>query len=148
MNVFTEKKFGEDFMINLVRQSLLEYINTSPSIIFEYNEHLDWIYNNNDAIAGEMINNLFFKNFTYPKGYKNSLQKNGSFTIVQLNFDYENHILSLDSFEHYIDNNHNKQFIPYFERKIKNFINSPIFVLSENSGRYDGVKTSFKIYYK
>ncbi|ALR31698.1 hypothetical protein ATE47_14785 [Chryseobacterium sp. IHB B 17019] len=148
MNVFTEKKFGEDFMLSLVRQSLLEYINKNPSIIFEYNEHLDWIYDNNDAIADEMINKLFFKNFIYPKGYKSSLLKNASFTIVQLNFDYENHKLLLESFEHHIDDNHNKQFIPYLERKIKDFINSPIFVLSENSGRYDGVKTSFKIYYK
>lgn len=148
MNLLTRKKFGDEFMNNLIKKSLLESIKKKPSIIFEYNEHLDWIYENNDLIANEIINTYFFSNFTYPKGYKNSSQTNQSFTEVWLSFNDETHKLTFESFEHHINMDHNRQFIPYFERKIKNFINSSIFVLSENSGRYDGVKTRFKIYYK
>lgn len=148
MNRFTEEKFGENVINNIVRQTLLDYINKKPSAIFEYNDHLDWLYKNNDVIADHLINLLFFKKFIYPKGYRESLNKNQSFTKVHLIFDDNSHSLKPDYFEHQIDDRDKQKYIPYFERKIRDFINSPIFVLSEHAGRHNGVKTSFVIYYK
>lgn len=148
MNKFTKEKFGENVINNLIRQTLLDYIDKKPSAIFEYNDHLDWLYENNDAIADHLINLLFFKKFIYPKGYKKSLNKNQSFTKVHLIFDDTSHSLKPDYFEHQIDDRDKQKYISYFERKIRDFINSSIFVLSEHAGRYYGVKTSFVIYYK
>ncbi|MCT2408023.1 hypothetical protein NZD88_10780 [Chryseobacterium antibioticum] len=148
MNTFTEKKFGENFMQNLVQKSLIEYIYKNPAIIFEHNDHLDWIYENNDAIADSLINKLFFKSFTYPTGYKTLAQKEQSFTEVNLELDETTYILKLESFKHRINNNHNEKFIPHFEKEISKFIKSHNFVLSKREVLHNGVKTSFKIYYK
>lgn len=148
MNNFTEQKFGKDIIDHLVRQSLLDYIDKKPSIIFEYNDHLDWLYENNEAMADDIINRLFFKKFVYPNGYKKSANDNKSFTKVYLTFDEMSKRLKLDHFEHQITDPRNQKYISYLERNLRDFINSPIFVLSENAGRQNGVKTSFIIYYK
>lgn len=148
MNTFTEQKFGENFMENLVQKSLIEYIYKNPATIFEHNDHLDWIYENNDAIADSIINKLFFNSFIYPKGYKTLTQKEKSFTEVNLELDETTYILKPGIFEHHIDNKYNEKFIPYFEKEISKFIKSHNFVLSKREVLYHGVKTSFKIYYK
>jgi hypothetical protein len=147
MNSFTEEKFGKDFIDGLVKQSLLKYIDKNRSIIFEYNDHLDWLYDGEYPIADSLLSKYFFEGVTYPKGYQSS-KKNQPFTEVLLEFNYETYTLELKGFKHHIENNFNKQFIPYFEKRIKNFIKSSNFVLSEESGKYNGVKTFFKIYYK
>lgn len=147
MNAFTEEKFGKDLIQNIIRKSLLDYIEKNPSIIFEHNDHLDWLYENDEVAANELINQLFHKKYNYPKGYRKSRNKNLSFTKVYLSFDYTSRTLELDHFEHQIADRNIEKYISYFERKLTDFINSPIFVLSENAGRYQIVKTSFIIYY-
>lgn len=146
MNFFTRQKFGEKFMNNLVKQALLEYLDKNPSEIFKYNEHFDMLYDNNDFPHDKLINEYFFKDFTYPKGYEISKRENEDFTEVELDFNDETHKLAVEGFKHHIDNNHNKQFIPYFEKMIRDFIKSRNFVTIEHT-RYE-VKTHFKIYYK
>lgn len=148
MNEFTEEKFGRNVINNLVKQSLLDYINKNPSAIFEYNDHFDWLYEDDEAIADNLINRLFHEKFTYPRHYKTLLNPNPSFTKVYLIFDDISHRLKLDHFEHQIGDADKQKYIAYFERKIGDFINSPIFVLSENAGHYNGIKTKFIIYYK
>jgi len=148
MNTFTEQKFGENFMQNLIQESLIEYIYKNPAIIFEHNDHLDWIYENNDAIADSIMNKLFFKSFIYPKGYKVLTQKEQSFTEVNLELDETTYTLKLESFKHHIDNKHNEKFISYFEKEISKFIKSYNFVLAKREVLYHGIKTHFKIYYK
>ncbi|GEN75085.1 hypothetical protein [Chryseobacterium hagamense] len=148
MNKFTEEKYGENVINNVIRQTLLDYIDKNPSVIFEYNDHLDWLYEDNEVIANDMINKLFYKKFAYPKGYKKSSNQRHSFTKVFLIFDDESQRLKLDHFEHQMDDYNRVKYLYYFEGKIKDFINSSIFVLSKDAGRYNGVKTSFIIYYK
>ncbi|MGE4512673.1 MAG: hypothetical protein AB7E26_02500 [Chryseobacterium sp.] len=148
MNEFTEQKFGKEIIQNIIRKSLLDYIEKNPSIIFEYNDHLDWLYENNQVLADVLINKLFYKKFPCPKGYRKSLNQNQSYTKVYLFYDDASKSLKLDHFTHKTADINSKKFIPYFEQKITEFINSPIFVLSENAGRHNGVKTSFIIYYK
>lgn len=147
MNEFTEEKFGKEIVQNIIRKSLLDYIEKNPSIIFEYNDHLDWLYENNEVAANQLINQLFYKKYKSPKGYLKSQNKD-SFTIVHLFYDDVSHRLKLDHFKHQPADMNAQKFIPYFEQKITEFINSPIFVLSENAGRQNGVKTSFIIYYQ
>ncbi|WP_374458666.1 hypothetical protein [Chryseobacterium taeanense] len=147
MNQFTEQKFGKEIIQNIIRKSLLDYIEKNPSIIFEYNDHLDWLYENNETAVNQLINKLFYKKYKSPKGYRKSQNKD-SFTTVRLFYDDVSHRLKLDHFKHQPADINSKKFIPYFEQKITEFINSPIFVLSENAGRHNGVKTSFIIYYK
>lgn len=146
MNFFTRQKFGEKFMNNLVKQALLEYIDKNQSEVFKYNEHFDMLYDNNDFPHDKLINEYFFKDFTYPKGYEISKRENEDFTEVELDFNDETHKLTIEGFTHHIDNHYNKQFIPYFEKKIRHFIKSRNFVTIEHT-RYE-VKTRFKIYYK
>ncbi|GAA5093713.1 hypothetical protein GCM10023210_24650 [Chryseobacterium ginsengisoli] len=146
MNQLTEEKFGKELIDGLVKKSLLDYIDKEPSAIFKYNDNFDLLYDENDFSGDKLINNYFFKDFTYPKGYEASKEKNQSFTEVELDFNDDTQKLSVENFKHHIDNNHNKQFIPYFEKKIRNFIKSRNFVNIEHS-RYE-VKTYFKIYYK
>lgn len=148
MSYFTEKKFGKDFIENIVRQSLLTHLNKNPSLIFEYNDHLDWIYKGDPQLADVLLNQYFFKNFKYPKGYQYSSKENESFTEVMLLLDEKDGILKLENFEHHIQNQHNKQFITYFEKTIRNFIKSSKFVPSYRAILYHGLKHSFKIYYK
>lgn len=147
MNEITEQKFGKEVIQNIIRKSLLDYIEKNPSIIFEYNDHLDWLYENNEVAANQLINKLFYKKYKSPKGYRKSQNKD-SFTTVHLFYDDVSHRLKLDHFKHQPADMNVQKFIPYFEQKITEFINSPIFVLSENAGRHNGVKTSFIIYYK
>jgi hypothetical protein len=146
MNEFTEERFGKNVINNIVKQSLLDYIEKDPSAIFKYNDHFELLYDGNDFSQDKLINEYFFKNFTYPKSYAYSKDKNQDFTEVSLNFNDETHKLTIEGFKHHIDNNHNKQFIPYFEKKIRDFIKSRNFVTIENT-RYE-VKANFKIYYK
>jgi len=148
MNEFTEEKFGKEIIQNIIRKSLLDYVEKNPSIIFEINDHLDWLYENNGMLADQLINQLFYKKYKYPKGYRKPPNIKDSFTTVYLSYDNTSHSLKLDHFRHQISDAHNQKFIPSFERMIIGFINSPIFVLSENAGRYNGLKTSFIIYYK
>lgn len=147
MNEFTEEKFGKEIVQNIIRKSLLDYIEKNPSIIFEYNDHLDWLYENNEVAANQLINQLFYKKYKSPKGYRRSQNKD-SFTTVHLFYDDVSHRLKLDHFKHQTADMNVQKFIPYFEQRITEFINSPIFVLSENAGRQNGVKTSFIIYYQ
>ncbi|WP_418122335.1 hypothetical protein ACNFU2_16390 [Chryseobacterium sp. PTM-20240506] len=148
MNYFTEKKFGKDLIEDIVKQSLVDHVNKNPSIIFEYNDNLNWIYKGDPKLADILLNTFFFKNFMYPKGYIDSSQKNQSFTKVMLYVDENDDTLKVESFDHHIINRYNKQFIPYFEKKIKSFIKSSKFVLSKRAILYNGIKYSFKIYYK
>ncbi|MCJ8155636.1 hypothetical protein MKJ01_17910 [Chryseobacterium sp. SSA4.19] len=147
MNEFTEQKFGKETIQNIIRKSILDYIEKHPSILFEYNDHLDWLYENNEVAANQLINQLFYKKHKSPKGYQRSQNKD-SFTTVYLFYDDESHRLKLDHFTHQTSDMNAHKFIPYFERKITEFINSPIFVLSENARRHKGMKTSFIIYYQ
>lgn len=146
MTRLTEEKFGKEFMDGLVKESLLKYIDKNPSVIFKYNDHFDLLYDNDDLSDDKIINEYFFKDFTYPKGYEVSKEKNQYFTEVKLHFNKDTHKLSVINFKHHIDNNHNKQFIPYFEKKIRNFVKSRNFVNIDHT-IYE-VKTYFKIYYK
>ncbi|WP_415325354.1 hypothetical protein [Chryseobacterium sp. MMS23-Vi53] len=146
MNQFTKEKFGEEIIDNLVKKSLLDYISNEPSAIFKYNDNFELLYDENDFSKDKLINEYFFKDFIYPKGYKVSNEKNVNFTEVELAFDDNTRKLHIENFIHHIDNNHNKQFIPYFEKKIRYFVKSRNFVNIEHS-RYE-VKTYFKIYYK
>ncbi|MBK1894274.1 hypothetical protein [Chryseobacterium paridis] len=147
MNYFTEKNFGEDFINNIIKQSILEHINENLSSIFEYNDHTYWLYEGTPQPADILINEYFFKNFTYPQSYKYSTQENQSFTEVTLELDEENYTLKLEGLNHHFENQQNEQFIPYFEKKIRNFIKSSKFALSRQNV-LRGVKKSFKIYYK
>jgi hypothetical protein len=148
MSYFTEKNFGKDFIENIVRQSLLIHLNKNPSVIFEYNDHLDWIYKGNPQLADVLLNDYFFKNFKYPKGYQYTSKEIQSFTEVMLELDEKDGTLKLESFEHHIQNQHNKKFVTYFEKTIRNFIKSSKFVPSKRAILYNGLKHSFKIYYK
>ncbi|ASK31689.1 hypothetical protein CEY12_16910 [Chryseobacterium sp. T16E-39] len=148
MSYFTEKKFGKDFIENIVRQSLLNHLNKNHSVIFEYNEHLNWIYEGDPQLADVLLSQYFFKNFRYPKGYQYSSKENQSFTEVTLELDEENYTLKLEGLNHHFENQQNEQFIPYFEKKIRNFIKSSKFALSRQNVMRNGVKKSFKIYYK
>ena len=148
MNEFTEEKFGKDVIDNIVKQALLQHIESNPAILFEYNDHLDWLYEDNHTSADSIISDLFFKNFKYPKGYKYSSQKKSSFTEVNVSVVESSYILKDDSFKHHIDNNHNKKFIAYFEKEIRKFIKSRKFALSKYSVNHNGMKTHFTIYFK
>ena len=146
MTFFTEKKFGKEFIDNLVKQSLLNHIEKNPSIIFEYNDHLDWIYEGEYSLADKLLNKHFFTKFKYPKNYKYSSVENQNFTEVELEVDENSYIVKLVGFKHHLSKN--KEFIPYFEKSIRQFIESSNFIISERDYNYHGAKKSFKIYYK
>jgi len=147
MNFFTEEKFGKDFINGLVKQALLQYIEKRPAIILSYNEHLDWIYENNNKIADDLINILFHKTFLYPKDYHHSLDEI-SYSEVKLVLNRENYIMDVENFVHHIEDKANKRFIPYFEKSIKNFIKSHNLNPTKEDVLYSGFKNTFRIYYK
>lgn len=148
MTEFTEDKFGQVFIDDLVKQSILSYAVKNPTILFEHNDHLDWMYEGNYSIADKLLNECFFKKFNYPTNYKTSSKENDSFTEVGLELDENTNALKINGFKHHIVNNYNQQFIPYFEKRIRNFIESSNFTLSSRAALYNGTRTSFKIYYK
>lgn len=143
---FTEEKFGKEFIDKLVKQSLLNHIEKNPSVIFEYNDHLDWIYEGEYSLADKLLNKYFFTKFKYPKNYKYSSVDNQNFTEVELEVDDNSYIIMLAGFKHHLSKN--KEFIPYFEKSIRQFIESSNFIISERNYNYHGAKKSFKIYYK
>lgn len=147
MDFYTREKFGEDFINDLVKQALLQYIEKKPAIILSYNDHLDWIYENNSKIADDLINQLFHKSFSYPKRYNHTLNE-GSYTDIKLILDKENYTMDIEDFVHHIEDDHNKKFIPYFEKSIKNFIKTNILTPTKEDGLHSGFKNTFRIYYK
>lgn len=148
MTELTEDKFGKVFIEDLVKQSVLSYAIKNPTILFEYNNHTDWIHDGNYPISDKLLNECFFKKFNYPAGYKASSKESESFTEVELELDRNTDGLKIDGFKHHIINNYNQKFIPYFEKGIRNFIESSNFTLSSRAALYNRVRKSFKIYYK
>lgn len=147
MNFYTREKYGENFIDALVEKALLSFVQKKPSIIFSYNDHLDWIYDNNDKIADEIINQLFHQSFSYPKRYHHNLNER-SYSDVKLILNRENYTMNVEGFVHHIEDDRNKKFIPHFEKWIKNFIKTNILTPSKESGLYSGFKNTFRIYYK
>lgn len=148
MTEFTEDKFGQVFIDDLVKQSVLSYAIKNPTILFEYNYHTDWIHDGNYPIADKLLNECFFKKFNYPTGYKASSIENESFTEVELELDRNTGVIKINGFKHHIVNNYNQQFILYFEKRIRNFFESSNFTLSTRAALYNGTRTFLKIYYK
>lgn len=148
MTELTEDKFGKVFIEDLVKQSVLNYAIKNPTILFEYNYHTDWIHDGNYSISDKLLNEYFFKKFNYPAGYKALSKERESFTEVELELDRNTNVLKIDGFKHHIVNNYNQKFIPYFEKGIRDLIESINFTLSSRAPLYNGVRKSFKIYYK
>lgn len=151
MTKITEDQFGKEYIDNLVKESVALYVKKHPKKIFDSDEHTDWTYkgtylsytNDND-----LLNQDFFKGFTYPKDYDYTVQKYNSSTVVILNLDEKGNILGKKKFQHNIYNEHNKMYIPYFEKEIDKFIKSTKFAPIKYRGYPVKCEISFFIYYK
>lgn len=153
MTEFTKKKFGEDFINGLVKQSVAMYVKKHPGKTFDYDEHTEWTYKGNHLSYtdhNDQLNKDFFTRFTYPEGYENynsSFQKYHSSTIVTLTLDPKGKVLK-NQFSHHIYNDYNLKYIPYFEKEIKKFIKYIKFEPVKYSGYPVKSEISFFIYYK
>ena len=153
MTELTKKKFGEDFINGLVKESVALYVKKHPGKIFDYDEHTEWKYKGNYLSYtddNDQLNKDFFSHFTYPEDYENynsSIQKYPSNTVVTLTLDSKGKVLK-HQFSHRIHNDHNLRYIPYFEKEIKKFIKYTKFESVKYSGYPVKSEVSFFIYYK
>ncbi|MCW3167400.1 hypothetical protein OMO38_02560 [Chryseobacterium sp. 09-1422] len=146
----TEEKFGKAAIDKILKQAIFERIQKNPIIIFEYNDHTEWLHEGEKTVADSLLNNLFFKKFKYPKDYKEKKQSGQSFTEATVTVDFEQDKLNLviEKFSHHFTDKENEKFIPQFEKQITDFINSGNFIFQNQHSINEGFKRSFKIYYK
>lgn len=150
MTEFTIKKFGQDFINNLVRKSVSEYVERHPEKIFDQDEHTDWKYKGTytDFEGKDLLNKDFAKGFIYPENYDYTKNKYDSQTIVILNLDRTGKVLKIVEFYHHIYNHNNEKYIPYFEKEIKKFINLNKFEPLEYKGYPVKSKIALRFFYK
>ncbi|MCY0969434.1 hypothetical protein [Chryseobacterium wangxinyae] len=146
MNFFTNEKFGKEFINNLIKQAVYLRIEKEPILIFEDNDHLEWLHEGKISIADSLLNKYFFESFKYPKGYKKKIKIDTSYTEVSIGFD--GLTIKAEEFIHHFETPFNKKFAPYFEYMITRFLKSRNFVFPNHYTMYEGFKRSFKIYYK
>jgi len=146
----TEGKFGKEAIDKILKQAIYERIEKKPIVIFEYNDHTEWLHDGEKTFADSLLNNLFFKKFQYPRDYKKNKQSGQSFTEATVTVDFEQDKLNLviEKFSHHFTDTGNEKFIPHFEKEITDFINSGNFVFPNQHSINEGFKRSFKIYYK
>lgn len=152
MTEWTEKKFGKEFVDDLIKESVAQYVKKHPGKVFDADEHTEWTYkgvylsymNDNDQ-----LNKDFFSSFVYPEGYQDYdlSKKYHSYSRVTLHLDEKGRVLK-EEFNHTIYNEHNQKSIPYFEKEIKKFIKYTKFDPVKYRGYPVKSKTSFFIYYK
>ena len=147
MTSFTEKKFGEAFIENLIHQAVYKRIEKEHILLLTNNEHLDWLHEGEFSKSDSLLNKYFQKNFKYPKGYQKALKKDKSFTKVELKMNEENLSIEPERFIHSFENVHNQKFSLYFEKRIIDFMKSHKFAFKNRIDSYNGFKSSIIIYY-
>ncbi|MFC3160514.1 hypothetical protein SAMN05443633_102162 [Chryseobacterium arachidis] len=150
MTQFTVEKFGKEFIDNLVKQSVSDYVKKHPDKIFNNDEHTDWNYKETygDSHEKDLLNKDFSESFVYPKDYNYTKNEYDSQTIVTLNLDNKGKVLRIVRFNHHISNENNLKYIPYFEEEIKKFIKTCKFEPLKYKGYPVRSKIALRFFYK
>ena len=150
MTKFTAEKLGKDFIDNLVKKSVSEYVKKHPEKIFDEDEHTEWKYKGTytDFEGKDLLNKDFSENFIYPEAYDYRKNTYTSQTIVIISLDNTGKFLGFEKFYHHIYNENNEKYIPYFEKEIKKFVKSSKFEPLKYKGYPVKSKIGLRFFYK
>ncbi|MDQ1163633.1 hypothetical protein QE422_004001 [Chryseobacterium sp. SORGH_AS 447] len=150
MTKLTREKFGEEFIDNLIKKSVSNYVKKHPDKIFDEDEHTDWKYKGTytDVSGKDVLNKDFSNAFLYPKDYDYTKNKYNSQTIAIINLDNTGKVLKIEKFYHHIYNENNQKYIPYFEKEIKKFIQNCKFEPLKYAGYPVKSKIGLRFFYK
>ncbi|WP_312761792.1 hypothetical protein [Epilithonimonas sp.] len=149
----TEKKYGKDFIDNLLKKSVSDYVQKNPDLIFKHSDFLEWTYNGSylDFMYGnDDLNKAFFSTFSYPHNYQSykPSDKYKSLSDVSILLNENGKLLKIVSFHHHIYNSANNRFVPYLEKNLRKFVEKSIFSPATYSGFPVKAEINLRIYYK